>query len=312
MDGNPVGRQRRLAGIAIGGLILLAANAAGNGIYQWRDADGRLHFGDQPPQSAATEDLSQRYDYSLPFSIVIDGVDYSVPPPLRDRISTSVTKIFAIYRQALGMEYPDSAEFRIMIYATEQDFRAYQQRVAPVLENAAGFYNSASNQITTWAIPDQRALIQLIVHECSHAISASNNHTIPGWLNEGLAEYFENLQLHGLSADVPLDQHWLRILQQRRIGERADHLRATISAPYKQWYAANGPDNLSYATSWSLVWYLMDSAEGRRLINRLLTTPHPDASFSQQLIDQQWPGGFNALEQSWRQWLKNAQGKHRY
>ena len=56
----------------------------------------------------------------------------------------------------------------------------------------------------------------------------------------------------------------------------------------------------------------MDSAEGRKLLNRLLTTAHPDANFSKQLIDQQWAGGFSALEQSWRQWLKNAQGKHRY
>lgn len=312
MDGKSVGRQRRFASLATGGLILLAANAAGSSIYQWRDADGRLHFGDQPPQAAATEDLSQKYDYSLPFSLLIDGIGYSVPSPLRDRLSTSVVKIFSIYRQALDVDYPDSGEFRIMIYGSEADFRAYQQQVAPVLENAAGFYNSASNQITTWSIPNERALINLIVHECSHAISASNAHAIPSWLNEGLAEYFENLQVHGLSADIPLDQHWLKTLRARGISEQPGHLEATIRAPYKQWYAANGPDNLSYATSWSLVWYLMDSAEGRKLLNRLLTTAHPDANFSKQLIDQQWAGGFNALEQSWRQWLKNAQGKHRY
>jgi hypothetical protein len=291
---------------------LLAANASGNSIYQWRDADGRLHFGDRPPEAASTEDLSQRYDYSLPFSVVIEGINYSVPPPLRDKLSMSVVKIFSIYRQALGLEYPDSTEFRVMIYGSEQEFRTYQRSVAPVLENAAGFYNSASNQITTWAIPNERALIQLIVHECSHAISANNDHAIPSWLNEGLAEYFENLHLYGLTAEIPLDRQWLQVLQSMRISERAGHLGATIGAPYKQWYAANGPNNLSYATSWSLVWYLMDSAPGRQLINRLLTTPHPSADISQQLIDQHWPGGFPALEQSWRHWLKNAQGKHRY
>ncbi|MDF1629546.1 MAG: DUF4124 domain-containing protein [Alcanivoracaceae bacterium] len=312
MDGKIVGRQRRLASLATCCLILLAADAAGSGIYQWRDADGRLHFGDRPPQTTATEDLSQRYDYSLPFSVVIDGSGYSVPPPLRDKLSMSVVKIFSIYQQALGMEYSDSAEFRIMIYGSEGEFRDYQRRVAPVLENAAGFYNSASNQITTWAIPNEQALIKLIIHECSHAISARNDHAIPSWLNEGLAEYFENLQVHGLSADIPLNRHWLQTLHQRRISEQPGHLGATINAPYKQWYAANGPDNLSYATSWSLVWFLMDSAEGRKLINRLLTTPHPNTDFSRELIEQQWSGGFSALEQSWRHWLKNAQGKHRY
>lgn len=36
-------------------LLLLSANAAGAEIHKWRDADGKLHFGDQPPANADSQ-----------------------------------------------------------------------------------------------------------------------------------------------------------------------------------------------------------------------------------------------------------------
>jgi hypothetical protein len=307
-----VGRQRRLAGIAAGWLIALACQASASGIYQWRDDQGKLHFGDRPPDSAVPENLSDRYNFSDNLDIVIEGMDYAVSPLLRDRLAISVRKIFAIYRQALELDYRDAREFRIVIYGDESAFRQYQQRIAPVLENAAGFYSSLNNQITTWAIPDQRILERLIVHEASHAISASQGRRIPTWLNEGLAEYFEIMQVQGLSAEIPLSRHWLATLTRHGYHQQPGRLAQTVAVPHQRWYAANGPDNLSYAASWALVWFLMDSAEGRVLIRQLLAGPHADEQSSLTIINRHWPGGFDALEQSWQQWLPRAQGRHRY
>jgi hypothetical protein len=311
MVGRSVGRKRRITGIATGCLILLTTTVSASNIYQWRDANGRLHFGDTPPEHALSDDLSGHYHTSLPFEIRIEGLDYAVPPPLRDRLIVAVSRIFDIYQQALSIEHHDAREFRILIYGREQDFRAYQQQVAPILENAAGFYSSRNNQITTWAMADERTLLQLIIHECSHAISASGGRYIPTWLNEGLAEYFELMQLHGLSADIPVSPHWLAVLRKQDSGQRRGHLARVINAAHQDWYAANGPDNLSYAVSWSLVWYLMDSADGRTLIRQLLHETQPGNS-SLSIINQHWPGGFAALEAGWQQWLRSANGRHRY
>jgi hypothetical protein len=307
-----VGRQRRLAGIAAGCLIALACEASANSIYQWRDEQGRLHFGDRPPETVAPDNLSDRYSINDNLDIVIEGVDYAVSPVLRDRLAIAVRKIVAIYRQALELDYRDARTFRIVIYGSESEFRTYQQRVAPVLENAAGFYSSLNNQITTWAIPDQRALEQLVVHEASHAISASQGRPIPTWLNEGLAEYFEIMEVQGLGVEIPLARHWLETLRKHGYHQQRGRLGQTVAVPHQRWYAANGPDNLSYAVSWSLVWFLMDSAEGRALIAALLVAPHGDDQSSLAIINRHWPGGFAALEQRWQEWLPGARGRHRY
>lgn len=303
-------RKRSINYCAQAILILLTGQALASGVYQWRDEQGRLHFGDRPPESDSAEDLSGRYDYRLPFELVIEGRGYSLPLALQQKMEVHVRKIFTVYRQALNIEYQQNNEFRIVIYGNEADFRSYQRRVAPILENAAGFYSSANNQITTWALPNERVLLNLIVHECSHAISASGGHQVATWLNEGLASYFEGIRVAGLSAEVPLPRHWPALLRRHRFDQRSGALAALIRAPHPQWYAANGPDNLSYIASASLVWFLLNSDAGRDLLSQLLQQPSDDNGAG--LIDQRWPGGLIGLESDWQRWLANAAGTHRY
>lgn len=304
-------RKRRLAGFAFT-LTLIAGGSQAAGVYQWRDANGRVHFGDAPAGENAT-DLTAQYDFRLPFEIRFDLINYRVPPPVRDRLSTSVSKIFTIYNQALDIQYPQESEFLIRIYGSEQAYRAYQRRVAPVLENAAGFYDSSTNRITTWGM-DERALQRLVTHECSHAISASGGRRIPVWLNEGLAVYFESMHVSGLSATVPLSDYWLGVLRQRGYNRQLPDLRRTLDSEHNQWYAANGHDNLSYATSWSLVWFLMDSEAGRDILRQLLHPPkRGSVPASSDVIARHWPGGLDGFSQDWQHWLRNARdAAHRY
>lgn len=312
MDQRNLARKGRSARRAAALILLLAGSAAASGVYTWRDADGRLHFGDAPPETEQAQDLSRQYDYRPPFSIVIEGIDYAVSPRLHNRISTSVRKIFAIYRQALEIEYPEETEFRIVIYGTKDAYRAYQQRVAPALRHSDGFYNAASNRITTWGMAEPY-LVPLIIHEVSHAISASHGRYIPTWLNEGLAEYFEAMDVSGLSASVPVQSHWLRDLRGRGWHRHAPDLRARLDVAHEDWYAASGSSHVGYALSWSVVYFLMDSAPGRQLVRQLLALPHsPDRPDSMAFIAARWPGGLPAFTEAWREWLAGADGRHRY
>lgn len=311
MGQRPVARKRRTARCAAALILLAAGHAPAQGIYQWRDAEGRLHFGDAPPDREAV-DLSARYDNTLPFSLVIEGVDYDVPAALRDRLTSYVRKIFTVYRQALEIEYPQEREFRIVIFGSRERYQAYQRQVAPVLENSSGFYNSATNQITTYGM-DERQLLRLITHECSHAITASHGRFVPTWLNEGLAEYFEGMEVAGLGARVPVAEHWLDTLRRRGYARQAPALEGLLDVSHTNWYTANGPENLSYATSWSVVWFLMDTGLGRKIIRDLLAMQHsPLAPASMEVLDRSWPGGLAGFTDAWRQWLARAQGSHRY
>ena len=310
---------KRPAALAAAGLSLLLASASlsASGIYQWRDADGKLHFGDAPPEHEEAADLSSQYDNRLPFDITIEGVGYGLPNALRDRIAVSVRKIFTIYQQSLGVSHNTEKEFRIVIYGSEAAYLAYQRQVAPLLTESSAFYNGQNNQITTWGMRED-ALLQVIIHECSHAIFGGQKRWIPTWLNEGLAEYFEPMRVFGLGAEVPAQSYWLRTLRQAGYHRAASpNLTRYLNAAHQDWYTANNGDStLSYATSWSLVYFLMESDRGRQLLtallDRTLKTPVPLLD-SAGFIDQRWPGGLDALQTEWQQWLAATEAdRHRY
>lgn len=310
---NLVGKGRAVATTLFLSVALCGTAAAE--VYQWRDNQGRVHFGDEPPAGGQAENLSEQYDYSLPFSLEFETVDYSLPPTLRNDLGVAVKKIFAIYKQALDVEYQPERDFSILLYGNEQAFREHQREVAPRLENPIGFYSSESNRITALAVPNTRALTALITHECSHAVSASKNRYVPIWVNEGLAEYFSRLRVYGLTAEVPVARHWLQTLRQQGYHRDAPNLIRHLNALPAAWQQANGAQNLSYALSWSLVYFMMDSPEGRRILRALLerarSTPLPLVD-STGFIDQRWDGGLDDFTRHWQQWLADADGKHRY
>ncbi|WP_162925778.1 DUF4124 domain-containing protein [Isoalcanivorax indicus] len=292
--------------------LLAPLTAPASALYRWQDHDGRWHFSDRAPDHDLVEDLSERYRQPDAPDIRIETRDYTLSPALRQRLELSITRIFTIYRQALSVTPPTDTPFDILLYGDAEAYRAYARATAPQLENPAGFFNGQTRRITALALPDHDALLRLITHECSHAISATQGGYVPIWLNEGLAEYFSQLQLYGMTAEVPVADHWLRQLRRQPLA--ADTLRRTVDAPPKDWQAAAGSGH-SYAVSWSLVWFLMDSPEGRELLRTLLARVADDPRpllHSVELIDAHWPGGFNALEQAWRQWLPRASGRHRY
>jgi hypothetical protein len=317
MDKRALGRKGRLAGTALWLTLLGSALSAPlcAEVYQWRDADGRLHFGDEPPQDSTAEDLSKRYDNTLPFSLNFRTVDYALPPSLRNQLSTSVRKIFSIYKQALGVTYSPEQDFDIVLYGDEAAFRDYQRRKAPQLENPIGFYSGLENQITALAVNNIDALTALITHECSHAVSASHGRYTPIWLNEGLAEYFSRLHIYGLTAEVPVAPRWLSTLRRRGYDRRAPDMTEHLNALPPAWQQANGPDHESYALSWSLVYFLMDSRQGRTIIRQLLDrvqgSPLPVRD-SAGFIAQRWDGGLAAFTRDWQKWLASADGSHRY
>lgn len=314
MGKRAMGRKRRLAGPALCGLTLLCASA-GAEVYKWRDSAGRLHFTDEPPVNQKAEDLSGQYDFGLPFSINIRTVDYAMPADLKNRLAVAVRRIFSIYESRLEVEYPRAQDFEIVIYGDQATFRSYQRKVAPRLENPIGFYNSATNRISAMAVPDERALLGLITHECSHAVSASNGRYLPIWLNEGLAEYFSRMQLYGLTAEIPVSRHWLSVLRRRSYQDRPPDLAEHINALPPAWQRANGPDNHSYALSWSLVYFMMGSDQGRELIHALLKRAEASSRpllDSAAMIERQWPGGLKAFTREWQSWLTDAKGRHRY
>jgi hypothetical protein len=93
-------------------------------------------------------------------------------------------------------------------------------------------------------------------HEISHLITASHLGPTPPWLTEGLAEYFETMEVSHQAGKIHPNRAHIKLLQNSRLPRLRDFLSMDRSL-------CNGElRELNYAVAWSLMHYLMQGAPG--------------------------------------------------
>ncbi|HMD17238.1 MAG TPA: tetratricopeptide repeat protein [Terriglobales bacterium] len=94
----------------------------------------------------------------------------------------------------------------------------------------------------------------VIYHEYTHFLLSKSAEWLPLWLNEGLAEFYENTDIHekdvALGQPSPENIQWLR---ENRLLPLATLLTVDTSSPY---YHEEKKGSIFYAESWALTHYL--------------------------------------------------------
>jgi tetratricopeptide (TPR) repeat protein len=93
----------------------------------------------------------------------------------------------------------------------------------------------------------------VIYHEYTHLLLSTSEDWLPLWLNEGLAEFYENTDIH--DKDVALGQPSavnLQLLQQNRLLPLSTLFTVDASSPY---YHEENKGSIFYAESWALTHY---------------------------------------------------------
>ena len=94
----------------------------------------------------------------------------------------------------------------------------------------------------------------VVYHEYTHLILGKAAEWMPLWLNEGLAEFYENsdIEEHDAAMGQTIPEH-IFLLRQRRLLPLATLLRVDANSPY---YHQEDKGSMFYAESWALVHYL--------------------------------------------------------
>lgn len=143
------------------------------------------------------------------------------------------------------------------------------------------------------------------IHEATHIINAGLFGRTPRWFNEGLAEYFERIEVRGSAGVVPLAPEWLRELS--RSSSRLP-LSGLLVADPEDW---RGPGrHAHYANSWALMHFLLEP-QHRPVAEKLLRELARDRCDELDAVgffQRHYPGGVSRLERDLRAWL--AGGGH--
>lgn len=128
----------------------------------------------------------------------------------------------------------------------------YQGRPA----NLAGFFQPGEdvNYIAMSLDPRQRDPFSVAFHEYVHLHMEDNVPRAPVWLNEGLAEFYGNLQFNGTEALLGVPLPYLNLLRNHEMLPLATLLSIDHSSPH---YNESNKTGVFYGESWALVHYLM-------------------------------------------------------
>jgi Tfp pilus assembly protein PilF len=147
-----------------------------------------------------------------------------------------------------------------------------------------------------------------VYHEYTHLLIGKAGEWLPLWLNEGLAEFFQNTEIHDKNAQVgePSSDDIL-YLRQNRLLPLTTLLKVDVNSPY---YHEEQKGSVFYAESWALTHYLEMTdriQQTHRLSDyaQLVSQNHDSVASAQQVF-----GDLNVLQKTLDSYVSRSSFKY--
>ena len=278
----------------------------GPSIYKSQNESGVVEFSDKPSFGASNVgDLIKETKY---FNLNLRFSDNKNRPFYRDRISADSRKLFLLLSEQLQVKNLRQINLNVSLFSSLSDFERYKEKVAPGLKTNSGFYTSLNNEASIVMRRDRRETLAVVRHEAVHVIMAGLYGPTPTWFNEGLAEYFENLEIHTMAAHIPANMDSFKLLRQLSSNHTLPKINDYLGLTEKQW--REGDQATMYALGWGMIYFLMADEKNRNFLSSLMKSlfDHACQPFSSQtFFESNYPGGITVFQSTFDTWL--LQGK---
>lgn len=274
--------------------------------YSWRDASGVMNFSDTAPadRDANLQSLNRG---PREFFITVSAEQASLPPNFKGQIAGGAKRAYDQWKTWLGDDAIVRSHINVRLIGNADVFKDAYGKPNGDNWTATGFYRLRSNEALILYTPSYQATaLSTAFHEVSHLITAWHLGPTPPWLNEGIAEHFETMQVAWQSATFQDNRGHLALLAKR--GTVALEELTTLSR--RDWTTEDAQRR--YASAWSLIAFLMHSEPGTRTLREVLNLAYAqrcdlneDAHSTVTGALSSYPGGTRALERDWQQWLQN-------
>ncbi len=271
-------------------------------IHRWTDAQGIKHFSDQAPVGEVSDHRVIALAGTPPVSIEASGHDVNLPTDLNQRAVADAIAIDRVLRDTLDVAGEERLRLKIVFVRSPQ---AYAELInEPRLASSDGAY-SARNQTVYVRMQASDALtFRVLRHEITHALlhERIGNMALP--INEGIAAYFERLQVlpQGGQVDIGGSRD---VLAKMAPGDAPLALVDLLSSNPDVFYGVDRDSN--YVRAFGLIGSLMQDAPGRAALADLLEQQHAAPCVpveAERVFAAAYPGGLNQLAGNWQRWMQ--------
>jgi hypothetical protein len=235
---------------------------------------------------------------------------YELAPHVERAIVFGASRIIDTYKDTFGFSFPDEFKLKITIFADQDEFIEYQknQRSDGGISKT-GYYSGRYSEAVVWKNKDPKTMVGVVFHEASHLTLRHHIPWCPTWINEGLSEYFEGLNVFGEKRRVYLQKNksdWCKRWAKEGFPIKLDEY---LSLSNDEWREFQKKDSkAAYSIGYSLVYFMMSRSSTEKVLKELLWDfkKHGQKANSVQTINNHYPGGFEKFERTWRKWIPRA------
>lgn len=211
-------------------------------------------------------------------------------------------QIDRMYRSRLAHEAEQQKPLTLRYFCQVDDYVRHQEKHQQ-FGSMTGYYSLGRKELVVNAQKGFHRASPIVFHEVSHAILRNHGGQFPKWLNEGMAEYFEMTQVSQDQLRVaPQKQKYSRMQNWVRQGKQP-RLEDYLNWDRRDWKSPRNPKYFATTTAWSLVYFLMSSEQGQRVLSHCIAAGKNKQSVAQAL-DAHYPGGIAQLQTDWEKSLR--------
>lgn len=187
------------------------------------------------------------------------------------QIADQFERMRAVFHKALPkLQIDPGAPIIVLAIKDDKDFRALEPAayLAKGQLKLGGLFLRApdKNYVLMRVDAEGEHPYEVVYHEYTHLLLAKDAETMPLWLNEGLAEFYQNTDIH--EKDVSMGQpsaENIILLRQNRLLPLTTLFTVDEKSPY---YHEENKGSIFYAESWALTHYIRmkDAKEGTHVL----------------------------------------------
>jgi hypothetical protein len=237
--------------------------------------------------------------------VVINDINQSLSAAEKTSLMKLVEKQIIFHRAHANFKVP--VVLNIRLFASAQDYQAYQKQIS-ASTSTSGFYSSKKNELIV--NKTKRNYFQILLHESQHAIFRLTGAQAPKWLNEGLSTFFDQTYVDNGVIFIKADKRKAARVKRYLNRNELTPLRKLVALSQKEWEGQFKDKKFKYYDEcWSLIYFLVMDKQARQrhdLINILRDLKKGTKGSTLQAINRRYPGGLNALERDWHQFIRNS------
>lgn len=235
--------------------------------------------------------------------------NYKPTKPVEAAIVFGISNILETYKDTFKFPFPDDFKVKLVIFNDKASFLAYQKSKIGKVISQSGYYSGMDRETVVWKNKDVKTMIGILFHEASHMMLRYQIPWCPNWVNEGLSVYFQGLNVIGKNKRVDLEKnrhawclHWLK-------KGFPISIKDYLALDHENWMKLREKDsNAAYTIGYSLTYYMMSHTKTKEVLKKILWQCKKDAYKvdSIAIINENFPGGVDHLERTWKKWLPRA------